>query len=259
MNTSKTSRKQRATRIIAVANHKGGVGKTTTVASLGAALAETGKKVLLVDLDAQSNLSSSLLKGGFTRTVYEAMKEGKGLPILPVKANLYLAPSSLDLAGIELEIASQMEREYLLKDLLEEAEVTGYDYVLLDCPPSLGLLTLNAFAAATEVIIPLTAEALPSKGLQKITDIISMVQRRMNTGLRLSGILITRFEKSNLSLLIEDTIRSTYGEYVYKTKIRKNVAVAEAPLYAKSVTDYAPNSNGAKDYKSLAREIGRQK
>ena len=255
MNTAKTDRQKGATRIIAVANHKGGVGKTTTVASLGAALAETGKKVLLVDLDAQSNLSSSLLKGNHTRTLYEAMKEGKGLPVLPVKYLLDLSPASLDLAGVELEIASQMEREYLLKDLLDEVEGSGYDYILLDCPPSLGLLTLNAFAAATEVVIPLTAEALPSKGLQKITDIISMVQRRMNTGLKLSGILITRYEKSNLSQMVEEAIRSTYGDLVFKTKIRKNIAVAEAPLYAQSVTDYAPTSNGAQDYRSLAKEI----
>ena len=248
-----------STKIIAIANHKGGVGKTTTVASVGAALASRGYRVLLVDLDAQSNLSSSLsldfaLNVTPERTIYEALREGKELPIVEVSKNLSLVPSSLDLAGIELDLSSSMEREYLLKDLLEEVK-SSYDCMLLDTPPSLGLLTVNAFVAATDVVIPLTAEALPSKGLQKITDIIARTQRRLNTALSLSGIVITRYEKSKLSQMVEDALRAGYGDLVFNTKIRKNISVAEAPLYSKSILEYAPESNGAKDYADLATEI----
>ena len=245
-----------STKIISICNHKGGVGKTTTVASLGASLARLGRSVLVVDLDAQSNLTSSLMVGEPERTTYEAMKERKSLPVveLPSVPGLFLSPASLDLAGVELEIASYMEREKILKDVLDE--VAGdYDYILLDCPPSLGLLTLNALTASTDVLIPLTAEALPSRGLQRILDIVSMTQKRLNKELRLAGILITRYEKSNLTQTVEEALRGRYGSLVFETKIRKNVSLAEAPLSMRSILDYAPGSNGAKDYKSLAQEI----
>jgi len=244
------------TRTIAIVNHKGGVGKTTTVASVGSALAEQGKKVLLVDLDAQSNLTTSLLKDTEPeRTIYEAFNEGKGLPVVPLGGKDWsLTPASLDLAGTELEIAGQLDREYILKDLL--AEVAGkYDFILIDCPPSLGLLTINALVAATEVLIPLTAEALPSKGLQKILDIVEKVRKRLNTSLRLSGILITRYEGNKLSQLVEAALRQNYGEKVYETRIRKNIRIAEAPLYGKDILEYAPDSNGAEDYRNLSSEI----
>lgn len=243
------------TKIIAICNHKGGVGKTTTVASLGSALASLGHSVLLVDLDAQSNLTSSLLGYEPERSTYEAIRDRGGLPIEKVgETGLSLAGASLDLAGIELEIASAMERERILQDVLSEV-ADKYEYILLDCPPSLGLLTLNALTASTDVIIPLTAEALPSKGLQKITDIIQMTQKRLNKRLRLSGILITRYERNNLSQTVEEAIRERYGELVYDTKIRKNVSLAEAPLAIQNILEYAPGSNGAKDYLALAGEV----
>ena len=243
------------TKIIAICNHKGGVAKTTTVASLGASLASLGHSVLLVDLDAQSNLTSSLLGYEPERSTYEAIRDREGLPIEKVgSTGLSLAGASLDLAGIELEISTAMERERILQDVLSEV-ADKYEYILLDCPPSLGLLTLNALTASTDVIIPLTAEALPSKGLQKITDIITMTQKRLNKGLRLSGILITRYEKNNLSQTVEEAIRERYGELVYDTKIRKNVSLAEAPLAVQTILEYAPTSNGAKDYLALAKEI----
>lgn len=246
------------TKIISFCNHKGGVAKTTTVASVGSALARLGRSVLLVDLDAQSNLTSSLLRFEPERTTYEALREREALPILRVgDTGVHIAPASLDLAGIELEIASAVEREKILKDVLQDVEAR-YDYILLDCPPSLGLLTLNALVASTDVIIPLTAEALPSKGLQKITDIIAMTQRRLNKELCLSGILITRYERSKLSQTVEEALRARYGELVLQTKIRKNVSLAEAPLVVQNILDYAPESNGAKDYTELASELERR-
>ena len=206
-------------------------------------------------MDAQSNLTSSLLGYEPQRSTYEALRDREGLPIEKVgTSGVDLAGASLDLAGIELEISTAMERERILQDVLSEV-ADKYEYILLDCPPSLGLLTLNALTASTDVIIPLTAEALPSKGLQKITDIITMTQKRLNKGLRLSGILITRYEKNNLSQTVEEAIRERYGELVYETKIRKNVSLAEAPLAVQTILEYAPTSNGAKDYLALAKEI----
>lgn len=243
------------TRIIAVANHKGGVGKTTLVASVGAALASTGYNVLLVDLDAQANLTASLLQDEQQgRTIYNALKERKGLPVVEVGQRLSLTPSALDLAGIELELAAAMSREFVLKDLLEPV-ASVYDVVLLDCPPSLGLIAVNAFVASTDVIIPLTAEALPFKGLTMIQDIIAMVQKRLNPSLRLSGIVLTRWAGRKLNKMVEEALRGSFPEIVFKTKIRENISIAEAPLSKSDIFSYSPSSNGAKDYEALTEEL----
>ena len=239
-------------RIIAVANHKGGVGKTTSVASIGAALS-INNKVLMIDLDAQANLTTSFLQEEQEATIYGAIK-GNPLPIVNVKENLDILPSSLEMAGIELEISGRMQREYILKDLIEPI-ADKYDYILLDCPPSLGLVTINAFVAAHELFIPLTAEALPSKGLAMLLDILTMVQKRLNKEIKLTGVIITRYEKSKLSQMVEESLRANFGEVIFKTRIRKNVSIAEAPLYSQSVLAYAPQSNGAQDYISLTQEI----
>ena len=241
-------------RTIAIANHKGGVGKTTSVASIGAALSQKGKRVLLVDLDTQANLSSSLLDEEQERTIYDAISQGENLPIYPVRENLYITPSSLDMAGVELEISSRISREFILKDLLEP-ERDNYDYILLDCPPSLGLVTLNALVASTSLYIPLTAEALPTKGLKMLTDVLQSVKKRLNPTLSLDGVIITRWENSKLSRNVEESLRSTFGEAVFNTKIRKNISLAEAPLSSQDIFRYAPDSNGAKDYQALAEEI----
>lgn len=236
-----------------MANHKGGVGKTTSVASIGAALSETDR-VLMIDLDAQANLTTSFLKEEQETTIYEAIAKGAALPIVSVNDNLDIVPSSLEMAGIELEISGRMQREYILKDLIEPI-ADNYDYILLDCPPSLGLITINAFVAAKELFIPLTAEALPSKGLTMLLDILAMVQKRLNEGIELTGVIITRYEKSKLSQMVEDSLRKNFGDIIFQTRIRKNVSIAEAPLYNLSVLSYAPNSKGSQDYIGLTAEI----
>ena len=241
------------TKIIAIANHKGGVGKTTTVASVGSILASRGKRVLLIDLDAQANLTTSFINGEPQQTIYNAMK-GEQTNIVKLSDNLSILPSSLDMAGIELEISARVQREFILKDIIEPVE-SSYDYILLDCPPSLGLVTINAMVAAHEVYIPLTPEALPTKGLTMLLEIISMVKKRLNPSLVHSGIIITRWERNKLSQNVAEGLESRFGNKVFSTRIRKNVSLAEAPLMFQDITTYAPNSNGAEDYRSLTDEI----
>lgn len=244
------------TKVIAVANHKGGVGKTTSVASIGAALSTKGYNTLLVDLDAQANLTASLLTEDKepTRTIYNALKERADLPVIQLRERLSLVPSSLELAGIELELSGVMGREYVLKDVIDPL-TEAFDVILLDCPPSLGLLTINAFVACTDVVIPLTAEALPFKGLTMIEEAITMVKKRLNPSLNLSGIIITRWEGRKLNKMVEEATRHTYGDIVYRTKIRTNIAIAEAPLAKEDIHTYNLQSNGSKDYIALTDEI----
>lgn len=245
------------TRIIAVANHKGGVGKTTTVASLGSILSQKGYRVLLVDLDAQANLTSSLLSDYEGCSIYEALTgKAEVLPEVTVSDTLRLVPASLTLAMIDVELSTAIARESILKDILEKATISDrYDYVLLDCPPSLGLLTLNAFTASTDIIIPLVSEVLPFKGLTMINSFISMVKRKLNPHAHITGILITRWEGSKLSKGIEGKLRATVGDLVFQTKIRKNIRLAEAPLESRNIMDYDSSCNGAKDYQQFAEEF----
>ena len=241
-------------RIIAVANHKGGVGKTTSVGAIGSILASKGKRTLLIDLDAQANLTVSFLTEEPEQTIYNALKGETPLPIIPLKENLSIVASCLDMAGAELDLSSRISREFILHKLLKP--IAGeYDYILLDCPPSLGLVTINALVAAKELFIPLTAEALPSRGLAKLTNILQMVRDNLNEDIILSGVIITRWEGTNLSKMVEGQLRELFGDTIFKTRIRKNVSIAEAPLYAMDVVSYSPDSNGAKDYTSLTEEI----
>ena len=241
-------------RIIAIANHKGGVGKTTSVGSIGSILSEMGKRTLLIDLDAQANLTTSFLTEEPEETIYNALRVETALPVIPLRENLSIVASTLDMAGVELDLSSRISREFILHKLIKPV-AEEYDYILLDCPPSLGLVTINALVAARELFIPLTAEALPSRGLAKLTNIVRMVQENLNEAITLNGVIITRWEGTNLSKMVEAQLRETFGDTIFKTKIRKNVAIAEAPLYAKDVVTYAPDSNGARDYRALTEEI----
>lgn len=248
-----------AAHTIAFSNHKGGVGKTTSVANIGAALAKRGRKVLLVDLDAQRNLTSSFLPDADVEkqdvTIYEALRGEAALPIVPLRDGLALVPAGIELAKADLQLSQQLAREQLLKRALAP-HVAAYDYILLDCPPSLGVLTINALTAADAVYIPLTAETLPLKGLRMLEEVAEEIRSTLNPSLSLSGVFVTKYdERRSLNKAILDAIARRYGDALFKTKIRDNIAVAEAPLAQAPVVDYKPSSNGARDYEALTDEI----
>lgn len=248
------------TRIITFANHKGGVGKTTTTASVGTILSKEDKKVLLIDLDAQANLTHSIAaKSSIERTIYDALigevsKEDSQLPIYQINNNLDIVPADLALANTDLQLSAAMARERILERLLKQVS-SQYDYILIDCPPSLGILTLNAIVVSDTVIIPLVAEVLPFQGLTMIKDFIEMIKENINPNVSIGGILLTRWENSNLSKQIEEGLREQREIKVYNTKIRKNIKVAEAPLECVNIVEYAPKSNGAIDYMSYTKEL----
>lgn len=242
-------------RIIAIANHKGGVGKTTSVVNIGAALALNGRKVLLIDLDAQQNLTFWLLgKEEVEESIYDALMGEAPIPEIKVKDNLYLAPSSIDLARAELDLNARIARESILKTLLADLK-EDYDYILLDCPPSLGVITYNALVAATDLYICLTAEGLPLKGLTMLEEVADQIQQNINKDLKISGVFVTRYNNRNLNDLVAAKIAERYGDVVFDTKIRENISLAEAPLTGQDIFDYAPKSNGANDYHDLTIEI----
>ncbi len=241
-------------RIIAFANHKGGVSKTTSVANIGALLSRKGKKVLLVDLDAQANLTDYFLKERPEETIYNSLVDETPLPVSQISENLYIVPSSLDMVGIESKIAENIDRAELLQILLEPIR-EEYDYILLDCPPSLGIVTLNALIAATDLYICVTAEAIPVRGLKMLTDALGRIKKRKNPQIELSGIIITRYGSRNLNKIIEEGLRKNFGDIVFNTKIRENISIAEAPTNFIDVATYAPSSHGAEDYTALTEEI----
>jgi len=250
------------TRIIAISNHKGGVGKTTTTVNLSAGLARAGKKVLAIDTDPQANLTQSLgLVEPQQHTIYGALRGDYGLKPVALTDNLHLIPSTLDLAGIELEIASKIARESILRKLL--APIVGqYDFILIDCPPSLGLITVNAFAAATEIFIPLQAEYLALHGLDKLIEAAEIVRQNINANLKITGVIVTLYDSRKvLNRDIAESVeeKEIFKGKVFKTYIRDNVALAEAPTGGTSVFDYAARSHGAKDYAALVKEVLEQK
>jgi chromosome partitioning protein len=241
-------------KIIAFANHKGGVSKTTSVANIGAILSQSGKKVLLIDLDAQANLTDYFLQERPEETVYNSLVDEAPLPVVQIRKGLSLVPSSLEMVGIETKIADNIDRAELLQILLEPIR-EQYDYVLIDCPPSLGLVTLNALIAATDLYICVTAEAIPVRGLKMLTDALERVKKRKNPNIELSGIIITRWGGRKLNTIIEESLRKKFAKVVFTTRIRENISIAEAPTFYQDIVTYAPTSHGAEDYKALTKEI----
>lgn len=243
-------------KIFAICNHKGGVGKTTSVVNLGVGFSKRKKKTLLVDLDPQSNLSQSLgLDGSLDNNIYGGLKNEYVPKPIKVNKNLSVIPAILDLSGAEMELAAVPARELLLKDILSKI-TEPFDIILLDCPPSLGLLTLNALAASDSVIIPVQSEYLAVHGLKKIMETIDIVKARLNPKLHLGGLFLTQYDNRKvLNRDIKETVAEAFSDCVYDTVIRNNIALAEAPVVQEDIYSYKKNSAGAKDYAALTKEI----
>jgi chromosome partitioning protein len=241
--------------IISLLNHKGGVGKTTSAINIGAGLVELGKKVLLIDLDPQANLTISLGIPRQKQTIYEALRgEGELMPYTH-KPNLDVITSSLDLSGAEMELINEAGREYILRELMTQVS-EDYDFVLIDCPPSLGLLTLNALTSSHWVLIPLQTEFLAVQGLAKIKQVIDKVKFRLNKNLEIAGVIPTMYDSRRvLNRDVVETIHKYFGEKVFKTYIRENVALAEAPAQRKDIFEYSPKSSGSTDYLDVCKEL----
>jgi chromosome partitioning protein len=214
-----------------------------------------GRRVLLIDLDAQQNLSFMMGHNEDPEvSIYDALVKDAQLPIVKIKENLDLVPASVELARAEIDLATKIAREGILKSLLEDC-IGKYDYILLDCPPLLGIVTTNALVASDKLYMPLTAEALPVKGLTMLDDVVSEVKKRINHKLELGGVFFTRFNNRKLNREVVSMIEQRYGNKVFKTKIRENIAIAEMPLTGESIFEYTPKSNGAVDYMALTEEI----
>ncbi|MEE1130229.1 MAG: AAA family ATPase [Caryophanon sp.] len=249
-------------RIIAFVNQKGGVAKTTSTINIGAGLALEGKKVLLVDLDAQGHLTVSLgvPAHDFDNTIYEIFKGDIAAKdaVTNIDSRYDIIPSDIRLSGLEMEMSATAGREFILKEMLEPIK-DDYDYILLDCPPALGLLTLNALTAATEIFIPIQAEYLALHGMKQLLQVVDLVQKRLNPELQLTGVITTFFDKRKiLNQELQNKIVDTFIEKSFSTLIRNNVALAEAQAYNLDIFAYKPSSNGAKDYAALVQEILQQ-
>ena len=245
----------------AIINQKGGVGKTTTVANLGAALANKGKKVLLVDLDAQSNLSThyNIMADDSQDmlSMYDVLCKQAPLTaiIVEINDNLHLAPSSLLLSAADFELNAVLGREFMLKNAIQTV-VDKYDLILIDCPPSLGVLSINGLVASTKAIIPVQSEFLALIGVRQLLDTIEKVRSIYNPSLAVGGAFVSMFDsRKRLDKSVAETVKQYFGEVLFDTMIRKNVALAEAPAKGSSIYSYDANSSGAQDYNSLAEEI----
>ena len=248
-------------RIIAIANHKGGVGKTTTTINLGTALAKLKKRVLLVDVDpgAHATYGLGILAHRREKTVYDLMRGNAPLDEIKVeialdKESLDLIPASIELAEAEVQLSGLPGREFLLKEALNG--IRTYDYVLIDCPPSLAVLTLNAMVAAKEVFIPLQTEYLAMQGLGKLLETVKIVKHRLNRDLEVTGVLATRYDKRKiLNREVVNRIKEHFGDKVFDVLIRENISLAESPSHGLTIFEYFPGSYGAEDYMALAKEV----
>ena len=247
-------------RIIAVANQKGGVGKTTTAVNLAAAIASWGSRVLLVDADPQGNATSGVgvQRGSFRRGLYHSLvldEPISSITLASVVPSLEVVPSNKDLAGAEIELVEVEQREFRLKRALATVE-PNYDYLIIDCPPSLGLLTLNALTAAKSLVVPIQCEYYALEGVTELFDTLARIRRLHNPGLMIEGLLLTMYdERTNLSGAVAADLRDFYGLQVFQTVIPRNVRLAEAPSHGKPIISYDANSKGAEAYSRLAREI----
>lgn len=242
-------------KVISISNHKGGVGKTTSTINIGAGLNQLGKKILLIDLDPQANLTQSLGILEPTKTIYGALRGEYKLEPIEILSGFDVIPSTLDLSGAEIEMSSEPGREYILKELIDQIR-DSYDYVLIDSPPSLGLLTLNSFVASDEILIPLQAQYLALQGMTKLIEVIGKVKKRLNKKLEIGGVFITQYDNRKvLNRDVVSAIESHFSDDVFDTKIRDNVALAEAPAQGVDIFRYQPKSFGAEDYLALSKEI----
>ncbi len=250
-------------RIFAVVNQKGGVGKSTTAVNLAACLGAAGKSVLMVDTDPQGNATSGMGfdKSEIKKCIYNVLVEG--LPVAevalptphPELGTVFIVPATIQLAGAEVELVSMMSREYRMKTALEEIR-DQFDFIILDCPPSLGLLTINALTAADGVIVPIQCEYYALEGLSQLLDTINLVKKHLNKNLEIAGVLLTMYDaRTNLAQQVIDEVRGYFADRVYRTIIPRNIRLSEAPGYGRPINLYDPSSKGAEAYDSLCQEV----
>ena len=247
-------------KIIAIANQKGGVGKTTTSVNLSACLAAEEKKVLLVDVDPQGNATSGygVDKSKIEQSIYNVLVDG--LPIQEaiqetIFKKLHILPATIELAGAEVELVSALSRETKLKRALDQIK-KNYDYVIIDCPPSLGLLTLNSLTAADSVLMPIQCEFYALEGVSQLMNTVKLVQQNLNSDLTLEGVLLTMYDsRTKLSMQVAEEVKNHFQERVYQTVIPRNVRLSEAPSYGQPIIEYDPKSKGAEVYRALAKEV----
>ena len=249
-------------KIISVANQKGGVGKTTTSVNLSACLAEAGKKVLLIDMDSQGNSTSGLgfEKNDLEKTIYEVLRDELEIEDVIIKIedcfnNLYLIPSNRNLAGAEIELITAENMQYILRDKLEKIK-DNYDYIILDCPPALGMLTVNAMTASNTVLVPIQCEFYALDGLSQLIYTIDLIKENLNPDLYIEGVVFTMYDaRTNLSLQVVENVKDNLNQAIYKTIIPRNVRLAEAPSHGLPINLYDRKSTGAEAYKLLAEEV----